>query len=71
MGGAEIWFIIGRGEFGDGERVDFTVEGQALTYSKAIPRAALRENGVGEAVLYTINIQDGPWGPVYKLKESW
>lgn len=70
MGGAEIWFTIDRGGFGDGELVNFTVEGQTLTYSKAIPRAALRENSVGEAVLYTIDIQDGPWGPVYKLKEN-
>lgn len=70
MGGAEIWFTIGQGDFDDGELVDFTVEGQTLTYSKAIPRAALQKNAAGEAVLYTIDIQEGPWGPVYKLKEN-
>lgn len=67
--GVTFYFTITTGRLQEGDTVEVAVAGETKTYPGAVPRTAVHFNKRNEACLYTIEAQQGPWGPRFVLQE--
>lgn len=68
--GVTFYLSITEGGLREGDTVDITIVGETKAYPGAVPRAAVHQNERGEAYLYTVESQQGPWGTRFILQEK-
>lgn len=69
-GGVTFYLNVTEGALQEGDTVDIVIAGETKTYPGAVPRSAVHRNERGEACLYTVESQQGPWGTRFVLQEE-
>ncbi|MEH2933574.1 hypothetical protein [Acutalibacter sp. JLR.KK004] len=68
--GVTFYLEITEGDLQEGETVNIAITGETKAYPSAVPRASVHYNERGEACLYTVESQQGPWGTRFVLQEE-